>query len=248
MNSRIFIPSNWLNRVPIAAFTLYALLSLPVLAYQQGTVNDGAVIKGRVIYSSGVPMKKVIPSNPEVCGKPHDIPLIETSENGGVTDAVVYLDKVKSGKAWPKRGAPPRLDNVECRFRPQLIAMQPGPLIIVNSDPVLHNTHAFYGRRTALNIALPKKGLEIERELTRPGIVRVECDEHGHMSARVLVAANPYYAATANAGRFNIDQVPPGEYTLIVYQEETGPIETRITLKKGETRELNIDLAKGTFQ
>ena len=30
-----------------------------------------------------------------------------------------------------------------------------GKIDIVNSDPILHNTHGYYGKRTAFNVALP---------------------------------------------------------------------------------------------
>lgn len=215
----------------------------PSSAYQEGQVPDGATIEGQVLYSGSVPMKKIIPSDPEVCGQPRDIPLIETTEDGLVTDAVVYLEDIDTGKPWPKQEKVPELDNTGCRFSPQLVAMPPGPIAILNSDAVLHNTHSFYGPRTAFNIALPKQGQRVEQDLSRPGIVRVECDEHGHMSARIFVAANPYYSATQN-GSFNIAEVPPGEYKLIAYQEQVGPVETTISVKSGETVKLTVDLAK----
>jgi hypothetical protein len=223
------------------------LTAQPVTAYQETQVSNGARIEGKVSYSASVPTKKIIPSNPDTCGKPRDIALIEAAEDGGVTDAVVYLSEVSQGKAWPEQSQPPELDNKDCRFVPQLLAMPPGPIVILNSDPVLHNTHSFYGRRTAFNIALPKPGLRIEKELRRPGIVRVECDEHGHMSARIFVAANPYYSTTAEAGDFAIEDIPPGKYELVVYQEETGPVETEIELQAGETLQLDVDLAKQAF-
>jgi hypothetical protein len=220
----------------------------PGAAYQEGQVSDGATIEGEVSYSGSVPMKRIIPSDPKVCGQPRDIALIETTEGGMVTDAVVYLEDVDTGKAWPEQEKTPELDNAGCRFHPQLLAMPPGPVDIANTDPVLHNTHAFYGRRTAFNIALPKQGQRIEQDLRRPGIVRVECDEHGFMSARIFVAANPYYAATAQSGAFRITEVPPGEYKLIAYQEEVGPVETAVSVAAGETIKLAVDLANKTIQ
>lgn len=225
-----------------------ACVASPATAYEEGEVGNGAAIEGRVSYSGSVPQRKIIPSNPETCGQPRDIALIETSGDGGVTDAVVYLEAVERGKRWPDQAKPPELDNRDCRFVPQLVAMPPGPIVIVNGDPVLHNTHSFYGRRTAFNIALPKQGLRIEKELRRPGILRVECDEHGHMSARIFVASNPYYSATQDAGAFAIEDIPPGEYELVVFQEETGEVRHKVNLEGGQTLRLEVDLAKQEFK
>ena len=74
-------------------------------------------------------------------------------------------------------------------------SMRAGKIDIVNSDPVLHNTHGFYGQRTAFNLALPDKGMKIASDLPRPGLVRVECDAHGWMLAHIYVADSPVLRA-----------------------------------------------------
>jgi hypothetical protein len=217
----------------------------PALAadgYEAGEVADGGTIQGQITYSGKLPTKMVIPDDRDICGGPHQQPQIMVGPEQGVQDAVVYLPDVPKGKPWPEVETP-RLDNRDCVFVPQMLAMPPGPLIIVNSDPNLHNTHIFYGRRTAINVALPKQGMEIERELTRPGILRIECDEHGHMHAAGYVAANPYYSSTGESGEFELTDVPPGEYTLVVYQRTAGQKEQKVTVEAGKTTTVSIDLA-----
>jgi hypothetical protein len=56
---------------------------------------------------------------------------------------------------------------------------------------VPQNTHGFYGRRTAFDVALPQQGDRVTRELARPGMVRVGCDAHGWMLALIFVADSP---------------------------------------------------------
>ena len=48
----------------------------------------------------------------------------------------------------------------------------------------------------------------------RPGIVRVFCDIHSHMSAFILVFSHPFFAMTDADGRYRIDNVPPGTYNV----------------------------------
>ena len=219
------------------------LFVLPVFGYEEGQVTNGGSIKGRITYSGTVPTKQIVPDDTEACGPPRKDPQVMVGEGGGVQDAVVYIEDIKKGKPWSK-AEPPRLDNVDCRFEPKMLVMNPGEVVIVNSDPVLHNTHIFYGRRTAFNLALPKKGMEIKRELKRPGTLRIECDEHGHMHAAGYVASNPYYSATNEAGEFEITEVPPGEYELTVYQRTTGPKEVTVKVEEGKTSTVSLDLAK----
>jgi hypothetical protein len=151
---------------------------------------------------------------------------------------------VPKGKDWPPPGKPPEIDNVKCRFVPEVQVIRPGSLDVVNTDPVLHNTHGFYGKRTAFNLALPNKDQRIPVELKRPGTVHVECDAHGWMEGWVYVADNPYYAVTAPDGKFTISDVPPGDYTLVVAQPYVGTIEQNVTVKGGEATNLTIELKK----
>lgn len=212
--------------------------------YQGGAVTDGGTIKGAVVHSGPVPTKKIVPKDPDVCGKPHEAQLVVVGPNKGVKDAVVYLEGVTKGKPMAKPAKPPTIDNQKCKFVPESQVIAPGPIEIVNSDPVLHNTHGFYGKRTAFNVALPKEGQRVKKSLPRPGIVRVECDEHGHMHGTIGVADHPYQAVTGADGAFTFTDVPPGDYTLVVYQWHVGPTQTKVSVKPKETAEVKVDLKK----
>jgi Carboxypeptidase regulatory-like domain len=204
--------------------------------------QEGGVIKGAVVYTGAVPTKKVIPKDPEVCGEPHSEAQIVVDANKGVKDAIVYLEGVAQAKPTPKAAKPAVIDNKDCTFVPESQIVAPGPIEIVNSDPVLHNTHGFYGKRTAFNVALPNQGQRVTKDLPRSGIVRVECDEHGHMHATLYVADHPYHAVTSADGAFTIKDVPPGNYTLVVYQRHTGPKQTSVAVKAKETTDVKVDL------
>jgi hypothetical protein len=223
------------------------LLLSPAVAssYEAVTVAKGGTIQGKVVYQGSVPIKKIIPTkDQEVCGAPRDEPQILVGPDKGVQDAIVYLKAVSKGKAWGKAEKTPALNNHNCRFEPPIQIIRAGDFEIHNSDPVLHNTHGFYGRRTAFNVALPNKGDKVTRELPRPGMVRVECDAHGWMLAHVFVADSPYYALTGKDGGFSIGNVPPGKYTLVVSQRYTGDSEQAVTVKGGEAVKLAIELKK----
>lgn len=228
----------------VAAVALLSV-SAPALAYDVVAVSGGGRIDGKVSFQGAVPIKKVIPTkDKDVCGAPRDEPQIRVGADKSVQDAVVYLKEVAKGKAWGAADKTPVLDQEKCLFRPAVQVVRAGKIDIVNSDPVLHNTHGFYGKRTAFNLALPDKGMKITSELPRPGLVRVECDAHGWMLAHVYVADSPYYALTGADGGFSITDIPPGTYTLVVSQNYAGDTEMQVTVKGGETAKLAIDLKK----
>lgn len=227
-----------------------AAIALPVhgaRAYEEISVSGGGAVAGMVVFDGSVPTKKVIPTkDPEVCGGIRDVPVIRVGGDKGVADAVVYLKNVEKGKSWPPAEPPrmPVLDQEKCEFEPHVQVMRAGSLEILNSDPILHNTHGFYGRRTAFNLAMPNQNEAIVAQLERPGLVRIECDAHGWMLAWVQVADSPYYVVTGEDGAFSVTDVPPGEYTLVVWQEFTGAVERPVVVKAGETAQISIDLAK----
>lgn len=225
--------------------TLVAAQAPAAFAYQAAAVADGGVIAGKVVYNGTVQMRTIVPTkDQEVCGQPRQEPEVAVGPDKGVGHAFVYLENVASGKDWPAQDKLPVIDNKDCRFVPDIQVIRAGNVTVVNSDPILHNTKAFYGRRSAFNMALPNQGQRIEGELPRPGMVRVECDAHGWMLGWVFVADNPYYAMTAPDGTFELKDVPPGNYTLVVHQPFLPPVNTAVTVKSKETAQQTIELKK----
>jgi hypothetical protein len=217
----------------------------PAAGYQVVTVTDGGTIKGKVVYQGPVPTRKIIPTkDQETCGQMRDEPEIVVGPDKGVQDAVVYLKNVEKGKALEKPAKKPEINNLKCNFVPRVQAFPVGTVVVVNSDPVMHNTHAFHGKQTVFNVALPVKGQRVDKPLTKPGIVRVECDTHGWMLAWVYAADNPYYAVTRKDGTFSIADVPPGTYTLVAWHEHTGENELPVTVKAKEALEVPVELKK----
>jgi hypothetical protein len=222
-----------------------APVALPAQAYDEGPVTGAGTVQGIVVFQGAVPTRKVIPNKDiEVCDGIREEPLIEVGPDKAVHNAVVYLVDVTKGKAWPAAGKPPELNNHNCRFEPEVQVIRGGPLVVVNSDPVLHNTHGFYGKRTAFNMALPNQGQRIPTELTRPGAVKVDCDAHGWMEGWIYVVDNPYYAVTGPDGKFSIADVPPGNYTLVAIQSFTGPLQQPVTVAAGKPTDVTIELKK----
>src|SRR5207253_689837 len=112
-----------------------------------------------------------------------------------------------------KGGGDVVLDNNQCVFVSHVTAVGlKDKVAIRNSDPILHNTHGFLGAPTVFNVALPTKGqmIELTKYPKKAGVVRVLCDAHPHVSARMTVHDSPYFAVTGESGAVRITHVPPG--------------------------------------
>jgi hypothetical protein len=231
--------------IGLSVIAAAAVTGGPAQAYEVGQVTGGGTIAGKVVFLGDVPIKKIIPTkDTAVCGAPREEPLILVGADHAVQNAVVYLVEVAKGKAWAEPGKLPELNNIKCAFEPAVQVMPAGMLEVVNKDPVLHNTHGYYGKRTAFNMALPNLDQRIPAELKRAGEVRVDCDAHGWMEGWVYVVDNPYFAITGADGKFSIADVPSGAYTLVAVQPYAGPIEQPITVTEGQATDLTVELKK----
>ena len=220
-------------------------MATPAAAYETSTVSGGGTINGTIVFNGTAGTRKIVPTKDvEICGEPREEALIEVGPDKGVKDAIVYLVGVSSGKAWPRPGRKPELDNEKCRFVPAVQVLPAGPLDVINKDPVLHNTHGYYGKRTAFNMAQPNQNQTISTELPKAGAVKVDCDAHGWMEGWIYVVDNPYYALTGADGKFSISDVPPGEYELVAMQSFAKPVQQKIAVEASKPTSLTIELKK----
>jgi len=205
-----------------------------VQAYEEVEVPDGGVVKGVVKLNGTAPEVKMLPitKDNDYCGSTTPDPQYVISANKEIQNVVVTIEGIEKGKKLVAvEGAV--LDNAKCVFTPHVQAVTKGTkLTVVNSDPIMHNTHAYLdGKATVFNLALPLKDQEIFKPLKRPGMLSAVCDAgHTWMSAYVYVSDHPYYAVTDAVGAFEISDVPPGTYKVMAWHESLGTVEQEVTV------------------
>jgi plastocyanin len=74
----------------------------------------------------------------------------------------------------------------------------------------------------------------------KPGIVRLYCEIHEHMSATIVVVDSPYFTTPDTEGKFSLSGVPAGKHTLKAWLGKKAIVEKIVDLKDGET--LSVDL------
>jgi len=217
-----------LRALAAAALAGLAVLAAPhrvAAAYEVVEVKDGGTLTGRVVFVGTPPQLPPIPvnKNRDVCGDRKPNEALVVGPDGGVRGSVVMIEGVTRGK---KPDGEVLLDNARCVFVGHVSAtMAGGKVRVKNSDSILHNTHGFMGKPTVFNLALPTKDqvIDITKRLGKPGVVRVLCDAHPHMSAWIVVHDSPYVAVTDDRGAFRIDGVPPGTYRVTMWHEGFRP-------------------------
>lgn len=226
-----------------------ALPSAEAAKYKEIEVTDGGMVTGKVLIGSAEPetQKFLISKDPEVCGTGEREVVWVRANGDALLDAVVYLDKVETGKPFTDEAKKTLIDQKGCTFIPFLTAVaNKGELEALNSDPVTHNIHTYEligrGRRTAINVSQSEQGNTINKKIKlRKGVaMKVECDVHNFMHGWVFVAPNPYFAMVDENGAFSIDGVPPGTYTIKSWHGRLGEQEQTIEVPAAGSVEASL--------
>jgi len=140
--------------------------------------------------------------------------------------SVVYLETAPRA-AFDHRDEPrAKLDQRNEAFVPHVLAIVAGTTVdFPNNDKTYHNVFSLSSAKP-FDLGRYAVGRSKSIRFDRPGIVRVFCDIHSHMSAFILVFAHRHFAVTDDEGRYRIDNVPPGTYTVVAWNE-SAPTESR---------------------
>ena len=220
-----------LYRTDLARWLLTALVATG-LGFVFATDASAAAIKGTVQFVGGaVDQKKLsVTVDQFVCGKDKDSEDLVLSPQRGIRNAVVSLATPPPGAKWEFSAGPVFLDQKQCVFTPRVILVPVGGTVeFLNSDRLLHNLHSTSKTNPTFNRTQPK-GRAIPIIFAKPEIVRIGCDLHGWMRSWVVVIEHPFYAVTGPGGEFALNNVPPGKYTLSVWQESLGTMTKDVTV------------------
>lgn len=221
-------------------------------------------LTGRVVLTGDAPSLAVLIKkgaagvpNPAVCAAV-DLPneKLVVSDDGGVRNVFVYLQKVPKGIPKPTASEEPKVfDQKFCRFEPHAMVIQSKqPMFIKNSDPIAHNTHTLPNRNRTFNQTIPAAGLTTTYAKSESEPIRVICDIHSWMFAYHLPLDHPFAAVTDANGNFEIKDLPAGKHQFRVWHEGVGGkggfIERKlsVTIKANEVENIEIPYSADQFQ
>ncbi|MBI3809963.1 MAG: carboxypeptidase regulatory-like domain-containing protein [Nitrospirae bacterium] len=188
-------------------------------------------------------------------------------EESGVKDVVVMLTGIEQGK--PFKFQEPRIEAIDCKFKPFVTVVRDhGKVEVVNMDPVMHDIQAYetseLGPRVLFNRPMPMNshhpktaGQSAEYHKHIPGdpmvqeidmtkgrrVFVMQCGFHAYMESWGMVVESPYYALTDQSGRFEIGNIPPGQYKLVVWHPQSRQtIEQDVTIPAKSTATMNFEI------
>jgi plastocyanin len=157
--------------------------------------------------------------------------------------SVVYLDNMPRGMAGEFVERKARLDQRGQRFVPHIVAIGVGGTVdFPNSDPFFHNVFSLSDVRS-FDLGRYATGKSKAVRFDKPGVIRVFCDIHAHMSAFIFVFAHPYFDVTDGQGRFRIDGIPAGTHSLVLWNETIEPETRQVTVPDGGEVEVHFAIS-----
>ena len=217
------------------AMTISCALVVATVWYTAPTIAaEWGNLSGTFVYDGDPPAAKmpVLDTDAAYCGK---FGVVDESlvvgKDGGLKNVFVYL-YLATGEKPPEphesyaetETAEVVLDNLKCRFDPHaLIVRTTQTVVLGNKDTVGHNTKIDPLNNNPINPLIPAGGsLKHQFTETERLPAKVGCNIHKWMGAWILVRDNPYFAVTDEEGKFAIKNLPAGEWTFQVWQEQAG--------------------------
>jgi plastocyanin len=156
--------------------------------------------------------------------------------------SVVYLESAPRGAFETNEGGHAVMDQRNETFVPHVLAISTGTTVdFPNSDKFYHNVFSLSKTRR-FDLGRYSAGHSVSVRFDRPGIVRVFCEIHSHMNAFILVFSHPFFMLTDAEGRYRIDNVPPGTYSVIAWNEGTASDPKPAAIPEGGVTELDFTL------
>jgi plastocyanin len=142
--------------------------------------------------------------------------MVKDNKGAPVSNAVVYAKETTATSERAKSRA--IIDQRNKQFIPYLTALQVGTSVFFpNNDNIRHHVYSLSPAKKfelPLYAGVPAEPVTFDKE----GFVTLGCNIHDWMIAYVAVLATPYFQVTGNEGRAVLKNLPPGQYTVEVWQ------------------------------
>ncbi|HZI57485.1 MAG TPA: carboxypeptidase regulatory-like domain-containing protein [Verrucomicrobiae bacterium] len=153
--------------------------------------------------------------------QPSDAVLVN---NGKLANVFVYVKEGLPQGNFAVPTDPVTLDQKGCRYSPHMLGIMAGqPLKITNTDTADHNIHDMPSKNQAFNESQMPTDKPITKTFPTPEMmIPVQCNQHPWMRAYINVMTHPYFAVSGADGKYEIKNLPPGDYTLVAVHEKFG--------------------------
>ena len=197
-------------------------------------------IEGRVLWRGprpALPRLATTASVQGVCGTSVEDNSLRLDAQGGVADAVVWVDAAAEGAPAVAEESAVVLNQRGCLYWPPVLAARAlGVLRIRNSDPLTHTVHGIDRGQTVFNVAMPLEQMQLIRRLPpQPGVLDIRCDVHPWMRATIRTFDHSHFTTTGPDGRFRLSGLSPGQWQLHLWHPKLAEASRAVQVAEGAT-------------
>jgi plastocyanin len=205
-----------------------------------------AMVKGFVKFTGTMPPAGRVNMNADpTCAKLH--PTGVTAEDtlagadGGLQNVVVFISEGLGDRTYDLPQQPAVMEQKGCVYKPHVVALRANQeLDVVNNDTTTHNLHPLPANNRELNKA-QAPGTRVDLTFAREEIaIPMKCNVHPWMRSYIAVFKHPFFAVTGKEGAFELNNLPPGNYTIQAWHEKLGTSTQKITVGAGATKEVEF--------
>jgi plastocyanin len=218
----------------LATIAAVSLLPVPTAAVATRTAVETGAVSGLVRLTA--PARRLNTTGAYPSRRVTLSPQRAASE---IENVVVFVRRARPEPAAPTRA---EIRQVNEEFVPHLVTVTTGSTVeFPNDDLVFHNVFSLSSAATFDLGRYPQRTSKA-RAFAKPGIVKVFCHLHSHMSAIVRVFDHPYFARLDARGRFTIAGLEPGRHDVVAWHERVGEAKASLVVAAGETTDTSFSL------
>ena len=222
---------------------LTAALSLRASASLASSASSGRAVLAGAAANGSIRGRVELRRSPPLADRRPNVSDLGAGVRRDLTDrlrSVVYLETAPRG-AFEQADAPRAVMNQRNEtFVPHVLPIMTGTTVeFPNSDRIYHNVFSL-SKPGPFDLGRYAAGRSKSVRFDRPGIVRVFCEIHSHMSAFILVFGHPFFTMTDAEGAYRLTNIPPGTYNIVAWNEGAASDAAAGTVPNAGTAELDI--------
>ena len=135
----------------------------------------------------------------------------------------------------------PVMAQQDTAFVPGVLVVRSGTTVeFPNRDDFFHNVFS-YSDAQRFDLGRYPEGESKSVTFRTPGVAKVYCEVHEFMRSAVIVVENDHHEIVRD-GTFILDDVPPGDHTLVVWHADRGEVVRTVTVPDGGSVEVEVTL------
>jgi len=201
-----------------------------------------AMLTGIVKFDGTAPKPIPIDMSTDPACKGKNVAEPIAAKNGNLANVFIYVKDGLGSGGWKYSAPQPEIVQQGCKYVPHVIGIMAGQSVrIINGDDTMHNIHPMPRNNHEWNAAEMPHGEPLVKRFDNPELmIPVKCNQHPWMKMYINVASSPFFAVTGEDGRFEINGLPPGTYTIAAVHETLGKVTQQITVGPKDTKTLTF--------